>query len=96
VGDSAQTTQWPLRLVRDCRSPEVGSLGWLHAQQTIIWKTKTIRTLLEAKVLITRWWYEYNTIRPHSSPGYRIPVREAIQPRSAASATLQLHNFRWS
>ncbi|QDU82615.1 hypothetical protein Pla110_43760 [Polystyrenella longa] len=33
-------------------------------------------TLLEAKVLIERWRKEYNTIRPHSSLGYRAPVPE--------------------
>ena len=37
-------------------------------------------TLLEAKVLIERWRVEYNTIRPHSSLGYRPPAPEAIQP----------------
>ena len=47
-------------------------------------------TLLEAKVLIERWRREYNTIRPHSSLGYRPPAPEATQPWPAASATLQL------
>ncbi len=42
-------------------------------------------TLLEAKVLIERWRRHYNTIRPHSSLGYRPP----IQPLSLASATPQ-------
>jgi putative transposase len=37
-------------------------------------------TLLEAKVLIERWREEYNTIRPHSSLGYRPPAPEAIHP----------------
>ncbi len=35
-------------------------------------------TLLEAKILIKRWRYEYNHIRPHSSLGYRPPAPEAI------------------
>ena len=47
-------------------------------------------TLLEAKVLIERWRREYNTVRPHSSLGYRPPAPEAIRPWSSASATLQL------
>ena len=47
-------------------------------------------TLLEAKVLIERWRREYNTVRPHSSLGYRPPAPEATQPWSSASATLQL------
>ena len=46
-------------------------------------------TLLEAKVLIERWRIEYNTIRPHSSLGYRPPAPEAIQPRTD-SATRSL------
>ena len=33
-------------------------------------------TLLEAKVLIEGWRREYNTIRPHSSLGYRPPAPE--------------------
>ncbi len=35
-------------------------------------------TLLEAKVLIERWRVRYNTVRPHSSLGYRPPAPEAI------------------
>ena len=46
-------------------------------------------TLLEAKVLIERWRWEYNTIRPHSSLGYRPPAPEAVQPWLPASAPLQ-------
>jgi len=37
-------------------------------------------TLPEDKVLIERWRQEYNTIRPHSSLGYRPPAPEAISP----------------
>ncbi len=42
-------------------------------------------TLLEAKVLIERWRKEYNTIRPHSSLGYRAPVPETKLFCSTAS-----------
>ena len=45
-------------------------------------------TLLEAKVLIERWRIAYNTIRPHSSLGYRPPAPEARQPRPASLAPL--------
>ena len=38
-------------------------------------------TLYEAKVLVERWRWEYNTIRPHSSLGYKAPAPEAIKPR---------------
>lgn len=37
-------------------------------------------TLLEAQVLIERWRIEYNTVRPHSSLGYRPPAPETIKP----------------
>jgi putative transposase len=37
-------------------------------------------TLREAQVLIERWRRHYNTIRPHSSLGYRPPAPEAILP----------------
>ena len=45
-------------------------------------------TLQEAQVLIERWRKEYNTIRPHSSLGYRPPAPEAIRPFSPGSAAL--------
>ena len=45
-------------------------------------------TLMEAKVLIERWRREYNTVRPHSSLGYRPPAPAAIEPSGPCSATL--------
>jgi putative transposase len=41
-------------------------------------------TLLEAKVLIERYRVLYNTVRPHSSLGYRPPAPEAIVPWTPA------------
>jgi transposase InsO family protein len=35
-------------------------------------------TLLEARVLIERWRIHYNTVRLHSSLGYRPPAPEAV------------------
>lgn len=46
-------------------------------------------TLREAKVLIERWRREYNTVRPHSSLGYRPPAPEAAQAWSFRYATLR-------
>jgi transposase InsO family protein len=46
-------------------------------------KREIFFTLTEAKVLIEQWWREYNTIRPHSSLGYRPPALEAIRPDPA-------------
>ena len=42
-------------------------------------------TLQEAKVLIERWRQHYNTIRPHSSLGYRPPAPAAILPPAIRS-----------
>ena len=38
-------------------------------------------TLTEAQVLIERWQYYYNTIRLHSSLGYKPPAPETFQPK---------------
>ncbi len=46
-------------------------------------KREVFFTLKEAKVLIEQWRREYNTIRPHSSLGYRPPAPEAIRPDPA-------------
>ena len=43
-----------------------------------ILNTEIFSTLKEAKVLIERWRHHYNTIRPHSSLGYRPPAPETI------------------
>ena len=37
-------------------------------------------TLWEAQTLIGQWRHTYNTIRPHSSLGYRPPAPEATAP----------------
>ena len=37
-------------------------------------------TLQEAQILIEQWRVHYNTIRPHSSLGYRPPAPQSIQP----------------
>jgi transposase InsO family protein len=46
-------------------------------------------SLLEAKVLVEQWRRHYNTVRSHSSIGYRPPARGAIQlPSMGAVAKL--------
>jgi transposase InsO family protein len=39
---------------------------------------EVLDTLREAQVLTAWWRREYNTVRPHSSLGYRPPAPEAI------------------
>ena len=39
-------------------------------------------TLKEAKIMIERWRVHYNTIRPHTSLGYRPPAPETIQTQN--------------
>ena len=43
-------------------------------------------TLWEAKVVTEQWRKHYNTMRPHSSLGYRPPVPEAFYPLQFANA----------
>ncbi len=58
-----------------------GFAAWFRAE---FLNRELFDTLLEAKVLTERWRHEYNTVRPHSSLGYRPPAPEAVQPKSAA------------
>ena len=41
-------------------------------------RMEVFNTLLEAKILIEQWRVHYNTVRPHSSLGYRPPAPEVI------------------
>lgn len=47
-------------------------------------------TLMEAQVLVERWRTHYNTVRPHSSLGYRPPAPETIQPCPPGSVAPRL------
>jgi hypothetical protein len=44
-------------------------------------------SLAEARVLIEAWRRHYNTVRPHSSLGYRPPAPETATPPYPASST---------
>ena len=46
-------------------------------------------TLKEAQVLIEHWRQHYNTIRPHSSLGYRPPAPQAVIPESPDQVFVQ-------
>ena len=48
-------------------------------------------SLAEAKVLIEAWRRHYNTVRPHSSLGYRPPAPEAPTSPLPASGSASLH-----
>jgi putative transposase len=48
-------------------------------------------SLAEAKVLIDAWRRHYNTVRPHSSLGYRRQLRKRRHPPLPASASASLH-----
>ena len=64
---------------------ENGSIESSHGKLTDeLLACEIFDTLLEAKVLIERWRVRYNTVRPHSSLGYRPPAPEAIVPWTTA------------
>lgn len=54
--------------------------------------SEIFRSLAEAQVLIERWRQHYNTVRPHSSLGYRPPAPEAVLPRPAGPAYATLRH----
>jgi putative transposase len=41
---------------------------------------EVFNTLAEAKILVEQWRVHYNTVRPHSSLGYRPPAPEVVMP----------------
>ena len=45
---------------------------------------EAFNTLAEARVLIEQWRKHYNTVRPHSSLGYRPPAPEVVLPKVPA------------
>lgn len=49
-------------------------------------------TLKEAKILIEQWRHHYNTVRPHSSLGYRPPAPETIKPLHFQTAASGMAN----
>ena len=48
-------------------------------------------TLAEARILIEAWRRHYNTVRPHSSLGYRPPAPETATPPWPPSGSATLH-----
>ncbi|WP_120222558.1 IS3 family transposase [Sphingopyxis sp. FD7] len=48
-------------------------------------------SLAEAQILIEAWRRHYNTIRPHSSLGYRPPAPEAVPSPVSPSGSASLH-----
>lgn len=57
-------------------------------------KVELFNHLPEAKVIIEQWRREYNSIRPHTSLGYRPPAPETIRPAVLASAVWGLQPDR--
>ncbi len=57
-------------------------------------KPELFNHLIEAKIIIENWRRHYNTVRPHSSLGYRPPAPEAFPPADPASAVWRLRTDR--
>lgn len=45
-----------------------------------LFNSEIFYTLKEAQILIEQWRIHYNTVRPHSTLGYRQPALESIVP----------------
>ena len=57
-------------------------------------KVELFNHLHEAKAIIEQWRRECNTIRPHTSLGFRPPAPETIRPADLASAMWKLQPDR--
>lgn len=57
-------------------------------------KPELFNHLIEAKIIIENWRCHYNTVRPHTSLGYRPPAPETIRPADPASAVWRLQPNR--
>lgn len=50
-------------------------------------------TLKEAQVIIERWREHYNTVRPHSSLGYRPPAPQSVIANPIPSSAQEAHTM---
>lgn len=67
--------------IRSDNGPEfvaVAVRGWISGIGAKLLDMEVFNTLLEARVLIEQWRTHCNTIRPHSSLGYRPPAPEVL------------------
>jgi len=78
-GAAVRGTSGPSRRRRIIGSPwENGYIESFNGKlRDELFAREQFNTLLEAKVLIERWRRHYNTVRPHSSLGYRAPEAAA-------------------
>lgn len=55
---------------------------WCQSQrsQDCLTTAEQFDTVVETKALVDRYRKQYNTVRPHSSLGYRPPAPEAFAP----------------
>ena len=65
--------------------------GTTNASEEAQARGEIFYSLAEARMLIEAWRRHYNTIRPHSSLGYRPPAPEAATPPLPASGSASLH-----
>ena len=79
----------------DAHRGQLGRTWEANRPPPLGWRRRTLRdqllngeifyTLREAKVLLERWHWHYNRVRPHSSLGNRPPAPEAVLPRAPGS-----------
>ena len=70
---------------REGHSPEQ-ILNMLRQVEIAVANGEIFYSLKEVQILTEQWRREYNTIRPHSSLGYRPPVPEAFMSRLQLAA----------
>ena len=65
-------------LIAQGRPVAVGAIGVTEELRDELLNGEIFYTLKEAKIVIEGWRRHYNTVRPHSSLGYRPPAPEAL------------------
>jgi transposase InsO family protein len=76
---------------------ENGYVESFNARLKLFLKGEIFDTLREAQIVIEQWRVHYNTVRPHSSLGYRPPAPEAesaLLPSPLPPATTAAENQR--
>jgi|GEM_PF-1068111 len=77
TADGSELTDFVLSVFRDENGYNESFNGKLRDE---LLNREIFYSLKEVQILTEQWRKEYNTIRPHSSLGYRPPVPETIMP----------------
>ena len=80
-GRQTALRQWQYRRYRDASPWGNGYCEIFNARfRDEVLNVEIFCSLKEAQTVIEEWRKHYNTVRPHSAPGYRPPAPESVVP----------------